>query len=372
MYYIHTDQSVQIGHTIFHPWPDFKLSGIATSVPARLRQLLTQSDPIASTWRSAIPQEVLQALISYPEPILPELIRLAQGDESRFVDWTNFCPALILLLLQPKQPNGFADAHEAVRLMRQGWRSVLRERGWTPKLSTLRILRKVDAATIHPSRLSHLKLQLKDPRKARLIRHLKRINGCTIDTLHLPSYTLSTSLLEIGTRQSQLIQALSIRELCEELMQFRREVGLHPVWPYRNGHISEKTLFHAEQLLLMRDCMTRHSEDLEFPSPPIEGFCSSKFEVLPIRTVRQLYHEGVTMGNCLPSYVNRVADGNHYVYRVLKPERASLVMQLSPDGWRPWQIKTTMNQEAASETSRLVEAWADAKFPKKEVFDGPF
>lgn len=187
MYYIHTDQSVQIGHTIFHPWPDFKLSGIATSVPARLRQLLTQSDPIASTWRSAIPQ--------------------------------------------------------AVRIMRQGWRFVLRERGWTPKLSTLRILRKVDAATIHPSRLSHLKLQLKDPRKARLIRHLKRINGCTIDTLHLPSYTLRDesdyrNKIKDGLKQfSTAVRTLSEEEQRELIQRVIDGITVLPAPNERNGPI---------------------------------------------------------------------------------------------------------------------------------------
>lgn len=371
-YYALNDNSVRIGETIFHPCPNFKVSGIATSVASRLRGLLTQPHPVAASWRSSISREVIEALLIYPDSILPDLIFLAQGNGSKFTDWTRFCPALILLLLQMRHPNDTLNVSKALALMKKDWRAVLNERGWDATPSSLRILLKVDATKMHPSLLNHLKHQLKDGQKARLIRHLSHINGQTIDTLHLPAYVLSSRLLKVASDQSDLVQAISIRELCEELMQYRRDLKIHPVWPYNNGQISERTLYNAEQLLMMSSFMKRSVGQVDFPQAPLPGFKSSKLEIWPVNSARQLYHEGTSMRNCLPSYASRVAQGDHFVYRIIKPERASLVLQKTQKGWRPWQIKAFANKEVQDTTRRLIEAWSEAKFPKKEVFDAPF
>lgn len=367
-----TNSPAHIGNTIFHQWPNFRVSGIPVDVPERLHRLLTSSETDAIRWRAAIPAEVIKSLLIFPQSLFSQLICVAQHDSSKFIDWAKFCPALIVLAIQPDRLDKTIELEDAVHMMRSGWRILLKKRGWSATRTTLRILQKMAPSSATHALLSHLRYHLEDRRKARLISHLSLVDATTIDTLHLSSHILSVRLLEVATHQSDIIQAPSVRELCEELMQYRKEVGLYPLWPYRHGQISEKTLFDAEQLIIMQRNMDKLSTKMAFPSPPIDEFKSSKLVISPIRRPRELYHEGIQMQNCLPGYAAQIVCGSHFAYRVIHPERATLLLFRSARGWRPWQLKTIKNGTPGSQTRQLVEAWAGAKFPEKEVEHAPF
>lgn len=366
------DTTVQMGHTVFHPWPNFHISGIPVEVPQRLQHLLTSSDVRLQRWRSKIPEEVCEVLRTFHESQLPELLRVAQLDHGKFVDWAKFCPALIALAVHHCSQSGKVDEAKVFRLMHFGWRTVLVESGWPCTRSTIRILRKLKPECANSLLLGQLKMHLLDRQKLRLLRHLKQIDSAIIDTLHLPSEILSVRLLELASERAGLIGAHSMRTVCEMIMHFRKEVRQFPVWPYRNGHLSGETFFHAEQLILMHRSMKSLSAEIRFPKPPIETFRSSKFEARPIRSPSELYQEGVMMRNCLPGYADRIASGSYYAYRVLRPERATLLLYKSDRGWIPWQLKTMANGDPKPSTQQLVEAWLGETFPGKEVLDGPF
>lgn len=71
----------------------------------------------------------------------------------------------------------------------------------------------------------------------------------------------------------------------------------------------------------------------DFPPPPFPG--NSAIE--PIRTEAGLYAEGLAMGNCLPDHRFEARSGRRSFYRVLAPERATLMLERSGDDGRgPW------------------------------------
>jgi len=350
-----SDDSIQMGQTVFHPWPRFKISGLPVEVPKRLHLLLTSSDTIPTEWRRGIPLDVLEALLGFDAELLPQLLEIAQVDPGKFVDWSDFCPALILLINHHCRTRGTLDKEKVFRLFHFGWRTVLVERSWQPSRSTIRILQKIKTAYLSALLLGQLRQHIRSRHKFRLIRHLKSIDAAVVDTLHLPDEVLSIRLLELASKRSELIHAHSIRELAEEIMHFRREVKRFPVWPFRNGQLSEETLYHAEQLLLMHQSMRSLSAEISFQKPPFPVFKSSKFEARPVRSARELYLEGLLIKNCLPGYAARIASGSYYAYRIVRPERASLLLFKSEKGWVPIQLKTKGNgdPQGAPPTKRV-------------------
>ncbi len=78
------------------------------------------------------------------------------------------------------------------------------------------------------------------------------------------------------------------------------------------------------------------------------------------RTVGDLRAEGYEMDNCAAAYVRRCRRADSFIFRVLRPSRATLEVHLC-DG-RPVlaQLKGLHNSEPSSETKMAVERWLGA------------
>src|SRR5262249_8341668 len=92
------------------------------------------------------------------------------------------------------------------------------------------------------------------------------------------------------------------------------------------------------------------------PNPPLPGTP----EIVPIRTLEELIAEGREQNNCVATYAQRVQHRGVFIYRVLKPERATLSIVQSSDGdWQVGELKRRSNHEASALTWALVESWLD-------------
>lgn len=96
----------------------------------------------------------------------------------------------------------------------------------------------------------------------------------------------------------------------------------------------------------------------EFPAPPFPGTET----IQPILTVQELRREGATMHHCVGGYADAVHSGNTFIYRILKPERATLEVQLINSGtWIPAQIKSFHNVAVGAKTRQVVLSWLQEK-----------
>ncbi len=81
----------------------------------------------------------------------------------------------------------------------------------------------------------------------------------------------------------------------------------------------------------------------EFGMPPFPG--NPNFE--PIKTEAGLYAEGLEMHNCLPWHASDAVGGHVYFYKVLKPVRATLMVERTDNGdresWAPGDIRAPKN-----------------------------
>jgi hypothetical protein len=75
----------------------------------------------------------------------------------------------------------------------------------------------------------------------------------------------------------------------------------------------------------------------------------------------QLAEEGAQQVNCAATYAAWIENGCGYVYRVLRPERATVAIQQGPDGnWEIQQIRAKGNDPVTEATAQSVEKWLRA------------
>jgi len=106
---------------------------------------------------------------------------------------------------------------------------------------------------------------------------------------------------------------------------------------------------------------------LPFPPPPLPGTAS----IVPLTTPKDLKEEGRRQSNCVGSYEAAVRSGACYIYRVLRPARATLSITNSAYGWHVQTLLGPANRNVKPTTVLHVQKWlhwaiAEAKHPKRE------
>jgi hypothetical protein len=130
------------------------------------------------------------------------------------------------------------------------------------------------------------------------------------------------------------------------MMLFRRQVEL-------------KRAEQKAELAYASAARRRKQEEKEarrkFPAPPFSG---TEF-IVPLADEGELADEGWIQHNCVASYRGFVWGGKACIYRVLKPERATLLIVRSrSDGmWRRRELKGLANAAVKRETENAVDAW---------------
>ena len=91
-----------------------------------------------------------------------------------------------------------------------------------------------------------------------------------------------------------------------------------------------------------------------FHEPPVPG----TVDIVPLTDAGQLLEEAREQRNCVGGYASRVAGGKVFIYRVLRPERATLSLHLGTDGeWELGQLLRACNQKVAPATAIADQRW---------------
>jgi hypothetical protein len=70
--------------------------------------------------------------------------------------------------------------------------------------------------------------------------------------------------------------------------------------------------------------------------------------------------EGISQHNCVADYGYRVMAGECFIYKVLKPERATLSIERGPDRqWHIGELKGACNILVHPQTRAFVREWLD-------------
>jgi len=90
-----------------------------------------------------------------------------------------------------------------------------------------------------------------------------------------------------------------------------------------------------------------------FPETPIPG----NETIHPITSLEDLQAEGRLMHHCVSVYEPAIRKGECYIYRILKPERATIEVSLTGNQARARQVKLAYNGRTSNETRLEIESW---------------
>lgn len=109
------------------------------------------------------------------------------------------------------------------------------------------------------------------------------------------------------------------------------------------------------QAVQKRSARAREGRTL-LPPAPIPG----NADITPILSWEGLMAEGQIMHHCVASYRHQVQAGQSYIYRVLRPERATLEIKGREQNLYIAQLKLSNNRAPSTETRQAVDAWLSA------------
>jgi hypothetical protein len=214
---------------------------------------------------------------------------------------------------------------------------------------------KVPARVVSGAFLARLRLAMGDPETVRIL-------------ARLPSVNAGALAIAMDPMLRERVDLAFLLEVCRTPSEARR---------WETADLLRRTLDLARRLLpgtaadrALRSVadlqeMNRGLEEVEsqygaglesaaFPRPPVMGSDT----IVPITTAVELIREGWIQHHCAAGYVRRVTvEEDVYFYKVLAPERCTLMLAWARYEWVVREIRTACNGRISRETLEAVKDW---------------
>lgn len=243
--------------------------------------------------------------------------------------------------------------------------------GFPGTQGTVNLMRKILPGSITPDSARLLRTALNElPTVPELLAHVRRINrsviGLVINARLVPALTpgLLAEAAELDDQPAgrepadRLLGALSTVVEMGGNPRLRRLASLREI-DRITAHVGKA---YEEWKLDMRASRVKR--------PPPEG----TRDIVRLTTRAEVLQEGREQENCVGSRAESVLEGRTCIYRVLKPERATLqISRSSRSGrWCIMEVEARANTAASDQTVQHIQAWLAereaefmAKFRKK-------
>lgn len=350
---------LQMEYENYQPWPDFRpigsnrLGGLWRA--HFLEEILCSDDLGCASWRTTIPADILRALRRFPECHC-ELIEMAQAVPEYFIRQAELNPALTLLAATYWQFRGLGrvpDIEERTTL----WENLdadqlLNYARFPASKSFLRNLGKIPVEHLYLYRIESLRNLWDTPEKRCLLHHLPIISGENLWLLSCFPPIIDPAIHRLAGREPKH-EEFSILEIISDLSNRRELVCMDP-WPYRNRiHSWAQLLATYNRFLKKTNCIVE-----VFPPPPIGEYEDEKMHIVPLKSRTALNQEGKAMLNCIEGFSSECSRLKHYAYRLIRPERATVLIKRQ---YRHWIIEEAMiranDRQVHPATMKLLCRW---------------
>jgi hypothetical protein len=350
---------LQLSYENYQPWPNFRplgsslLGGLWRA--HFLREILCSDDLSCAVWRAPIPPEILRFLRQFPECHC-ELIAMAQTMPDHLVRQSKLNPALTLIAAaywQFRKLGKVPSIEERTTLWENLDADQLLSYCRLPDTNSfLRTLAKIQIEHAYLYRIDSLRNHWQVPKKRKLLQHLPVITGENLWLLSCFPPILDPAIHQLAAREPEH-EEFSILEVISDLSN-RRELAGMDSWPYRNRIHSWPQLLAAYNRFLRKT----HCVVEVFPPPPIGEFEDEEMHIVPLKSRTALGQEGKAMLNCIECYSAECSYLKHYAYRLLRPERATVLIKRQ---YRHWIIEEAMiranERQVRSATMKLLCRW---------------
>jgi hypothetical protein len=358
--------TILIDNEHFSAWPKFghlgikKLRGLWN--PQHLKWLLREEDLFCDVWRRPIPIDVLREIRRCPD-YHSELIELAQLDPTRFVQLSQSNPALTIIVAAYwafrapwRMPSRIKRDTFRRQLLVLKHREILSEICLPAENELTRILRKIPVSYGYISHLKNTLVIYQDKERRRFLRHLNTLTPAIVKLMQHPELPIDMPLLELCAKEPTR-NTFYLPDVVSSIVTAREMSCLKPTWPYKGMIRSWESLLRVE----WDNALHCGLQSLQFPPPPISvDPLAEALEIAPLHTPQLVIEEAEKMGNCCALFIQAIHSGESYLYRVKKPERATLLLHREPSSWE-WQVEEIgLRQnigEVSARTENLIYYW---------------
>lgn len=327
--------------------------------------------------RAQIPANLVQHVEPFASHQWSLLLLLAE--QPRSIDLATSNPVLAYCLANNdlfRHTLPEVAAEQAVWYCHRKQRTILKWLGFPDTEAMARIMRKIQPDSVDPARLCHFRAAVtEEPSIVDRLCHAKQINGNMLEFLinsrlrDLATPRLLKSLETLvetpGTESpaDRLFNALDMLKRFDPRRQVRPFTTMEQLVKFSTD-IDGEYQAHMERCRLeaiererQRGVRGRRLKKLKaqpFQDPPIPG----TLDIIPLQTPEALLIEGIHQDNCVGSFDKVVRSGKQYIYKVLRPERATLAIKQGLGGhWDCSQLLGARNHPVKAATHRAIAAW---------------
>lgn len=358
------------------------------------RQAVRCLPPDVQTFLDEIPPLVIDYVSQFNFAQCHLLRLLSQYPEAR--DLSQSSPTL-LWLLTTSVYDSIIDAAELPVLLRKRQVEIVSNLAKPARKASLKLLRKVDVGNGGLTESRALLHALADPHMLKVTAHLPRVPVALLRAMvrypslanpsiarilatELPydyNHFLITAHNLADTVQDiyRMSEALRIRRPEEAISRCRNLPDLeqlHDRWVDRVNTRGQLYVQPAARAAFPEDldppdrigriqsaATAQFPPDWKFPDPPLPN----SEDIKAVQTPNELAYEGKLQNNCVGSYVVPVMERDVYIYKVLRPHRATLELRRSHTGWRLGQVKLSGNRVPGADVLQVVHDWLQKHAP---------
>jgi len=344
--------------------------------PPLLPDITARKNAAFAAFRASIPPAIVNATECFQSHQWNIIDLVSQ--KGRTMDLLRINPSLAACLANCDQFRkwiGSTPAAHASRMVGKKQRDILSWLGFPATESMVRIFQKISPEAIAPSEARMLRNAIHaEPAILKLLAHQPVINTGIlgiVTNLKLLSGASPKLLTAVGADEREAVYPHTAERLLDILWMLW-EMNRRPVLPpfestesVREFHEANTRDYHQalEELserrrTLLEARRARRSQArkqaLDFQPPPVPG----TEDIVPLTSMAQLQAEGRKQSNCVGTYGRRVKSGSLYIYKILRPERATLAISRNAGGrWVIAELEAAKNTPAGKSTRAAVERW---------------
>lgn len=324
--------------------------------PRRKLTAVQQRTRAFDGFRFSLPKEIARIL---------EPIRCGQWAMLRFLtlsyrakELAESNPTLAYFVAARVRSSTLSEPHqvdEVVGTISRKRRDILEWLRFPATEATVRILGKIHPASLAPSLVDSLRACLGDSEVLKTVGHLRSINMGVVSLVADPRLRIHASsrlLADVASDKRERHYSFAA-ELLERTLDMQEVVAADRRVP-RFRSKEDIRRFHDEMAVLWSRADRESVTTYRFPKPPVPGTPA----IVPLKTAADLVEEGEHQRNCVGSYGRYVERGTTYIYRILKPTRATLSIVRGSDGqWQRGELLKADNNPVDARTERTVDRW---------------
>lgn len=282
------------------------------------------------------------------------LVRLSDG----VIELAQLNPALAFALGNFKPfRDKFTTMEAAAVISRRRQRDIAESLGFPGTEAVARILAKILPESIAVDVLLQLREALRRDGSLKPLSHMQKLNAGVLALatnpimLEASAPALLAEVAESATEKYQARASEMLGDTLEMLAAVDPSAGIP-----RIQSLARLRAMHAEVSMKFLRLGPGRSIGTRLPCPPLRG----TRDITPILTEKALVEEGRDQDNCVAAYAERVRRRTTFIYRVLRPERATLSIVKGEDGdWRIDELECRGNTKVSAITRLTVESWLD-------------